>query len=63
MPQTFSSAGEFEDDVPPPVEPPPSPGAAQASNDALDALLDEIDDSIQVNAAQFVRSFVQKGGE
>ena len=62
MPQTFSSAGEFEDDVPPPDAPPP-PGAAQASNDALDALLDEIDDTIQVNAAQFVRSFVQKGGE
>lgn len=61
MPQTFSSAGEFEDDVPPAETPPP--GAAQASTDALDALLDEIDDSIQVNAAQFVRSFVQKGGE
>lgn len=62
MPQTFSSAGEFEDDVPPPDAPTP-PGAAQVNNDALDALLDEIDDSIQVNAAQFVRSFVQKGGE
>lgn len=61
MPQTFSSAGEFEDDAPPPD----APGApqAQAGTDALDALLDEIDDSIQVNAAQFVRSFVQKGGE
>lgn len=61
MPQTFSSAGEFEDDAPAPET--PSPGQAQASTDALDALLDEIDDSIQVNAAQFVRSFVQKGGQ
>ena len=61
MPQTFSTTGEFEDDVPP-VDVPP-PGAAQANTDALDALLDEIDDSIQVNASQFVRSFVQKGGE
>ena len=61
MPQTFSSAGEFEDDVPPPDAPPAA--QATAGTDALDALLDEIDDSIQVNAAQFVRSFVQKGGE
>jgi ubiquitin-like protein Pup len=61
MPQTFTHSGEFEDDVPPPDAPPP--GQSQASTDALDALLDEIDDSIQVNASQFVRSFVQKGGE
>jgi len=33
------------------------------STDALDALLDEIDDTIQTNATQFVRSFVQKGGQ
>jgi len=61
MAQTFSTSGGFEDDAPAPVTPPP--GQAQASHDALDALLDEIDESIQVNAAQFVRSFVQKGGQ
>jgi prokaryotic ubiquitin-like protein Pup len=29
----------------------------------VDAILDEIDDVLEVNAEQFVRSFVQKGGQ
>ena len=29
----------------------------------LDSLLDEIDDVLEVNAEEFVRSFVQKGGQ
>jgi ubiquitin-like protein Pup len=29
----------------------------------LDALLDEIDGVLEVNAEEFVRSYVQKGGE
>jgi len=29
----------------------------------VDALLDEIDDVLEVNAEQFVKSFVQKGGQ
>ena len=28
----------------------------------VDSLLDEIDDVLEVNAEEFVRSFVQKGG-
>lgn len=31
--------------------------------DDVDALLDEIDDVLEENAEDFVRSFVQKGGE
>lgn len=61
MPQTTTSSSSFEDDAPEPdatVAP-----AAQGSIDALDSLLDEIDDTIQSNATQFVRSFVQKGGQ
>lgn len=61
MPQTTSSASPFEDDSPEPVA--PVAPSAQASTDALDSLLDEIDDTIQTNATQFVRSFVQKGGQ
>ncbi|PKQ18252.1 MAG: ubiquitin-like protein Pup [Actinobacteria bacterium HGW-Actinobacteria-8] len=61
MPQTTSSSSPFEDDAPEPDG--PSAPAAQVSTDALDALLDEIDDTIQTNASQFVRSFVQKGGQ
>lgn len=43
----------------------PGPAAANAQrNDAeLDDLLDEIDDVLEVNAEEFVRSFVQKGGQ
>jgi len=29
----------------------------------VDALLDEIDDVLEENAEQFVRGFVQKGGQ
>ena len=37
-----------------------------ATNDAaegFDALLDEIDGLLETNAAEYVRSFVQKGGQ
>ncbi len=61
MPQTTSSSSFYEDDAAEPDA--PAVPAAQASMDALDSLLDEIDDTIQTNATQFVRSFVQKGGQ
>jgi ubiquitin-like protein Pup len=31
--------------------------------DDVDAILDEIDDVLEENAEEFVRSYVQKGGE
>jgi ubiquitin-like protein Pup len=31
--------------------------------DDVDALLDEIDETLEANAEEFVRGFVQKGGE
>ncbi len=31
--------------------------------DDVDALLDEIDDVLETNAEDFVKSFIQKGGE
>ena len=47
--------------------------AAEASSDVaerhekltedVDAILDEIDDVLETNAEDFVRAFVQKGGE
>lgn len=37
--------------------------APQADEDDFDSLLDEIDGVLESNAAEFVRSFVQKGGE
>ncbi len=42
----------------------PAPAAAAQDRDTeVDALLDEIDDVLESNAEQFVRGFVQKGGE
>jgi prokaryotic ubiquitin-like protein Pup len=61
MPQTHSTSDAFDDDAGDDVTPPPP--AQAATTDALDDLLDEIDGSLQVNAEQFVRSFVQKGGQ
>ena len=43
--------------------PPPPPGQAQVSDDEVDSLLDEIDDVLETNAEEFVKGFVQKGGQ
>lgn len=45
--------------------PVPSPDsvAAQAVTSGVDDLLDEIDGVLEVNAEEFVRGFVQKGGQ
>lgn len=53
--------GRRHDDDPEPVEA-PAAAAAQKSDD-FDDLLDEIDSVLENNAEDFVRSFVQKGGE
>ncbi|HEY0188957.1 MAG TPA: ubiquitin-like protein Pup [Cellulomonas sp.] len=37
--------------------------AAQERDAEVDALLEEIDDVLESNAEQFVRGFVQKGGQ
>ncbi len=36
---------------------------AEASTSEVDDLLDEIDEVLETNAEDFVRAFVQKGGE
>lgn len=43
----------------------PVPAAAQTSArvDAVDDLLDEIDEVLESNAEAFVKGFVQKGGQ
>jgi ubiquitin-like protein Pup len=53
-----------EDDEPadgPDVE--QATAAAQQRDAEVDALLEEIDDVLETNAEQFVRGFVQKGGQ
>lgn len=37
--------------------------ADQSADEDFDSILDEIDGVLESNAAEFVRSFVQKGGE
>jgi ubiquitin-like protein Pup len=45
-------------------EVPPADAAHKAELDSeVDSLLDEIDEVLEVNAEEFVRSFVQKGGQ
>lgn len=49
------------------AEPVPSGGADQAQQssqtEGVDDLLDEIDGVLESNAEEFVRAFVQKGGQ
>lgn len=43
-----------------------APGTSETGEklkDEIDGLLDEIDDVLETNAEDFVRSYVQKGGE
>ena len=49
------------------VEPVDAPVAAQAqtqvNTEAVDSILDDIDSVLESNAEEFVRNFVQKGGQ
>jgi ubiquitin-like protein Pup len=51
---------EPADDAPPPAAP---AGQTQTSDADVDAILDEIDDVLESNAEEFVKGFVQKGGQ
>jgi ubiquitin-like protein Pup len=46
-------------------EAPPAPPAAQTQtrDEDVDAILDEIDEVLESNAEEFVKGFVQKGGQ
>ena len=46
-----------------PVEQETPAAGEEASTDDLDDLLDEIDEVLEENAEEFVRNYVQKGGE
>lgn len=51
---------ELEDTPPPEAEP---AEAASAQTEGVDDLLDEIDGVLENNAEEFVRGFIQKGGQ
>ncbi|WP_287931076.1 ubiquitin-like protein Pup [Arthrobacter sp.] len=50
------------DDTPQPT-PAPDSGTGQGATSGVDDLLDEIDGVLESNAEEFVRGFVQKGGQ
>ncbi len=52
-----------EGDEPEDATPPPAPPQSQVSGDEVDDILDEIDDVLETNAEEFVKGFVQKGGQ
>ena len=47
----------------PTTRPSPPPPAAQVNTSEIDDILDEIDGVLESNAEEFVRGFVQKGGQ
>ena len=55
-----------DDEVPEPPPPPTAPAGAavkEGLTDDIDNVLDEIDGVLESNAEEFVRGFVQKGGQ
>lgn len=60
-PQTQTTAGGGDDNHGEPHE--AQAGQAQLNTAGTDDLLDEIDGLLETNAEEFVRSYVQKGGQ
>ena len=56
----FSSQSELEEDV---AATPEGLKNSERIKDELDGLLDEIDEVLEANAEDFVKSYIQKGGE
>lgn len=61
--QQSSSSGKSQEDYQSIPDPAPAAAAAQTNTSGLDNLLDEIDTVLETNAEEFVKGFVQKGGE
>lgn len=68
MPQQFEQGQsqrndneQVEQDAPPAAA--QTETAADTDVDALDAVLDDIESTLETNAEEYVKSFVQKGGE
>ncbi|GAB49019.1 ubiquitin-like protein Pup [Mobilicoccus pelagius] len=57
----YREGGDPGDTTPPPA--PPTAERKAALDADIDSVLDEIDSVLEVNAEEFVRGFVQKGGE
>ena len=62
MSEFAQPARSRQDDPAPDDDPTPGP-AGPARGQGLDSVLDMIDDVLAVDAQEFVRGFVQKGGQ
>ena len=51
------------EDEPADAPPPAADGQAHVKDEDVDAILDDIDEVLESNAEEFVKGFVQKGGE
>lgn len=60
--QETKAASAKQEEVVEEVEP-HVPENAEAIKNELDELLDEIDSVLEVNAEEFVKSYIQKGGQ
>ena len=49
--------------MPPRHRPRPSPERKEQLDEDIDAILEDIDDVLETNAEDFVKSFIQKGGQ
>ncbi|AHI22794.1 ubiquitin-like protein Pup [Corynebacterium vitaeruminis] len=58
--QVNAGGGKDNDDA---LEAAAGAGAVQINTEGVDDLLDEIDGLLENNAEEFVRSYVQKGGQ
>jgi ubiquitin-like protein Pup len=63
MAQTKKAATKTAPDTTEQETVPPGDDQAQEASAATDDLLDEIDGVLEENAEEFVRSYVQKGGQ
>lgn len=62
-PHSDKGKGTADSEVEPAEGASGSNAAKKALDDDIDAILDEIDDVLEENAEEFVRGFVQKGGQ
>lgn len=62
-PQSGKVSRTEDEDVPPAGSAPGAAERKEAVDTDIDAILDEIDEVLEGNAEEFVRGFVQKGGQ
>lgn len=65
MGEQLRGQSNYREDEEAPVDPSTPEGAAvkEGLDDDIDSVLDEIDGVLEANAEEFVKGFIQKGGQ